>query len=174
MVPICRSQEVSGTQPMLLSGGGGSSTTVTVEPFQVSMMRRPLREVTLVHCLRRRLRENDWISSVREGMLGSRPWDTPGQITWTDLPGQITWTDPPGLITWTDLPGQITQTDPPGQITRTDLVSTQHTWFLCVQPAVQTCPLGSSPSRPLPPPFGLSLFSFTFHCALLSTTWPTI
>lgn len=74
-MPTCRSQEVSGTYPSIFSeGGAGSSTTVIVEPFQVSIMRRPLSEVTRVHCFLSRVREKLWISSVKDCML---------RLTWT-------------------------------------------------------------------------------------------
>lgn len=68
--PTWTSHEVSGTYPSVVSRGTGSSTTVIVEPFQVSMMRRPLSEVTRVHCFLRRVRGKLWISSVKDCMAG--------------------------------------------------------------------------------------------------------
>lgn len=62
------SEEVSRTYPSILSVWVGSSTTVMVEPFQVSMMRRPLSVVTRVHCFLRRAREKLWISWAKDCM----------------------------------------------------------------------------------------------------------
>lgn len=69
IIPTCRSQEVSGTYPSIFSGGTASSTTVMVEPFQVSIMRRPLSDVTRVHCFLSCDREKLWISWVKDCMF---------------------------------------------------------------------------------------------------------
>lgn len=67
-VPTRSSREVSRTYPSIFSVWVGSSTTVMVEPFQVSMMRRPLSVVTRVHCFRRRAREKLSISWANDCM----------------------------------------------------------------------------------------------------------
>lgn len=64
--PTWRSQLLSWTYPQAVSGCTVSSTTCTVEPLHVSIIRLPLKVVTLVHCFRKLVLEKDFISCASD------------------------------------------------------------------------------------------------------------